>query len=68
MVALPSFLFTTSRLISGYCGGLSGVHAIWAGADWVWREPGLGLAFDVRLERRAKLTVCNYVGISINRG
>ena len=24
IVALPSFLFTTSRIISGYCGGLSG--------------------------------------------
>ncbi len=39
VVALPSFLFTTSRLISGYCGGLSGVHAMWAGADWTWHKP-----------------------------
>ncbi|HMN43621.1 MAG TPA: MaoC family dehydratase N-terminal domain-containing protein [Povalibacter sp.] len=36
ILALPSFLFTTSRIISGYCGGLSGVHAMWAGADWTW--------------------------------
>jgi acyl dehydratase len=36
IVALPSFLFTTSRIVSGYCGGLSGVHAMWAGADWTW--------------------------------
>ena len=36
LVALPSFLFTTSRIVSGYCGGLSGVHAMWAGADWTW--------------------------------
>ena len=41
LVALPSFLFTTSRLISGYCGGLSGVHAMWAGADWTWHKPVL---------------------------
>lgn len=41
IVALPSFLFTTSRLISGYCGGLSGVHAMWAGADWTWHKPVL---------------------------
>ena len=41
IVALPSFLFTTSRLISGYCGGLSGVHAMWAGADWTWEKPVL---------------------------
>lgn len=36
LVALPSFLFSTSRIVSGYCGGLSGVHAMWAGADWTW--------------------------------
>jgi len=41
LVALPSFLFTTSRIISGYCGGLSGVHAMWAGADWTWHQPVL---------------------------
>ncbi len=41
IVALPSFLFTTSRIISGYCGGLSGVHAMWAGADWNWHKPVL---------------------------
>ncbi|MCT2399149.1 FAS1-like dehydratase domain-containing protein [Novosphingobium mangrovi (ex Huang et al. 2023)] len=41
VVALPSFLFTTSRIVSGYCGGLSGVHAMWAGADWTWEKPVL---------------------------
>ncbi|MEW9855298.1 FAS1-like dehydratase domain-containing protein [Novosphingobium sp. M1R2S20] len=41
LVALPSFLFTTSRIVSGYCGGLSGVHAMWAGADWTWEKPVL---------------------------
>lgn len=41
IVALPSFLFTTSRIVSGYCGGLSGVHAMWAGADWNWHKPVL---------------------------
>lgn len=41
IVALPSFLFTTSRIVSGYCGGLSGVHAMWAGADWGWHKPVL---------------------------
>jgi acyl dehydratase len=39
IIALPSFLFTTSRIISGYVGGLSGVHAMWAGADWTWHKP-----------------------------
>ena len=41
IVALPSFLFSTNRIISGYCGGLSGVHAMWAGSDWTWRKPVL---------------------------
>ena len=39
IVALPSFLFSMSRIISGYCGGLPGVHAMWAGADWTWYTP-----------------------------
>lgn len=39
VIALPSFLFATSRIISGYVGGLSGVHAMWSGADWNWRKP-----------------------------
>jgi acyl dehydratase len=38
MVALPSFLFSTSRIISGYVGGLTGVHAMWAGANWNWKR------------------------------
>lgn len=41
IVALPSFLFSTSRIVSGYCGGLAGVHAMWAGADWIWHKPVL---------------------------
>ena len=36
IIAPPSFLFATSRIISGYVGGLPGVHAMWAGADWTW--------------------------------
>jgi len=39
IVALPSFLFATSRIISGYVGGLPGVHAMWSGADWNWHLP-----------------------------
>ena len=38
IVALPSFLFATSRIISGYVGGLPGVHAMWAGANWKWHR------------------------------
>ncbi len=39
IIALPSFLFATSRIVSGYVGGLPGVHAMWAGADWTWHRP-----------------------------
>ena len=38
IIALPSFLFATSRIISGYVGGLPGIHAMWAGADWTWHK------------------------------
>ncbi len=39
LVAPPSFLFACSRIVSGYVGGLPGVHAMWAGADWTWHAP-----------------------------
>ncbi|MCB1741601.1 MAG: MaoC family dehydratase N-terminal domain-containing protein [Gammaproteobacteria bacterium] len=41
LVAPPSFLFACDRIVSGYVGGLSGVHAMWAGADWTWHAPVL---------------------------
>lgn len=39
IIALPSFLFSTSRIVSGYVGGLPGVHAMWSGSDWTWYKP-----------------------------
>jgi acyl dehydratase len=39
IIALPSFLFSTSRIASGYVGGLPGIHAMWAGANWKWHLP-----------------------------
>ena len=39
IIAPPSFLFATSRIVSGYVGGLPGVHAMWAGAEWTWHLP-----------------------------
>jgi acyl dehydratase len=39
IIAPPSFLFAMSRIVSGYVGGLAGVHAMWAGADWHWHLP-----------------------------
>ncbi|MDZ5460724.1 FAS1-like dehydratase domain-containing protein [Azohydromonas lata] len=38
VIALPSFLFSTSRIVSGYVGGLPGVHAMWSGSDWTWHK------------------------------
>ncbi|MBB5216503.1 FAS1-like dehydratase domain-containing protein [Parapusillimonas granuli] len=38
IIALPSFLFATNRIVSGYVGGLPGVHAMWSGADWTWHK------------------------------
>src|SRR5712672_762507 len=38
VIALPSFLFATSRIVSGYVGGLPGIHAMWSGADWNWHK------------------------------
>jgi len=37
-IAPPSFLFACDRIISGYVGGLPGVHAMWAGADFTWHK------------------------------
>jgi hypothetical protein len=39
IVAPPSFVFALSRILSGYIGGLAGVHAMWAGADLTWHRP-----------------------------
>lgn len=38
VIGLPSFLFATNRIISGYVGGLPGVHAMWSGANWNWHK------------------------------
>ncbi len=38
IIAPPSILYATNRVISGYCGGLPGVHAMFAGTDWTWHE------------------------------
>ena len=39
IIACPSFLFACSRIASGYVGGLPGIHAMWAGANWTWYQP-----------------------------
>jgi acyl dehydratase len=39
LIAPPSFAFALSRILSGYVGGLPGIHAMWAGADLTWHQP-----------------------------
>ena len=39
LVAPPSFVFPLNRILSGYVGGLPGVHAMWAGANLTWHKP-----------------------------
>lgn len=39
LVAPPSFVFALDRVLSGYVGGLPGIHAMWAGADLRWHAP-----------------------------
>ena len=39
IIAPPSFIFACSRIISGYVGGLPGVHAMFAGCDFAWKKP-----------------------------
>jgi acyl dehydratase len=39
IIAPPTFLYATDRVISGYVGGLPGVHAMFAGTDWRWYLP-----------------------------
>src|SRR4051812_28774745 len=39
VIAPPSFVFALSRILSGYVGGLPGIHAMWAGADLEWHRP-----------------------------
>ena len=36
IIAPPTILYATNRVISGYVGGLPGVHAMFAGTDWTW--------------------------------
>ena len=38
IVAPPSFVFAMNRVLSGYVGGLPGIHAMWAGADIRWHD------------------------------
>src|SRR5205809_8022508 len=38
-VAPPTILYAFDRVLSGYVGGLPGVHAMFAGTDFNWHRP-----------------------------
>jgi acyl dehydratase len=48
-VAPPTILFAMDRIVSGYVGGLPGVHAMYAGTDFGWRRP-IGIGDGIRGE------------------
>lgn len=52
-VAPPSFVFALNRILSGYVGGLSGVHAMWSGSDITWHQP-MCLGTTIRCEAHLK--------------
>jgi acyl dehydratase len=37
--APPTMLFAMDRIVSGYVGGLPGIHAMYAGTDFRWKLP-----------------------------
>ncbi|MGH3665344.1 MAG: FAS1-like dehydratase domain-containing protein [Egibacteraceae bacterium] len=39
LLAPPTILFATDRILSGYVTGLPGIHAMFAGTDFRWRRP-----------------------------
>jgi acyl dehydratase len=39
IIAPPTILYATNRVVSGYCGGLPGIHAMFAGTNWTWHLP-----------------------------
>ncbi len=38
-VVPPTILFAFDRILSGYVGGLPGIHAMYAGTDFRWSRP-----------------------------
>ena len=52
-IAPPSFVFALNRVLSGYVGGLPGIHAMWAGADLQWHHP-IPRGAEIRTEAHLK--------------
>jgi len=51
-LAPPTILYAMDRIVSGYVGGLPGVHAMFAGTDWTWNRP---IAAGDRISAQAQL-------------
>src|SRR5213594_2960069 len=51
-VAPPTILFAMDRIVSGYVGGLPGIHAMYGGTDFRWTRP---IREDERLVGRSVL-------------
>ena len=52
IIAPPTFIFACNRIISGYVGGMPGVHAMFAGCDFQWHKP---------IRRNAAITTAAYL-------
>src|SRR5215467_14073642 len=39
LLAPPTILYAFDRIVSGYVGGLPGIHAMYAGTDFRWERP-----------------------------
>lgn len=52
VLAPPTILFAADRILSGYVGGLPGVHAMFAGTKFIWHRR---LAAGERVRGRARL-------------
>jgi acyl dehydratase len=48
----PCMLYAMDRIVSGYVGGLPGVHALFAGTDWRWHK---AIREGMRIKARARL-------------
>ena len=53
LLAPPTILYAMDRIVSGYVGGLPGVHAMFAGTDWHFNRP-IRLGDRIRGEARLK--------------
>jgi acyl dehydratase len=51
--APPTILYAMDRIVSGYVGGLPGIHAMFAGTDWRFNRP-IRLGDRIRGEARLK--------------